>query len=769
MRVFTWPPIKPDNRFMLDSTKDTRNTYTRLAIARIRKGYLMRIDFQILTLLFVQVAISCPAWAQEPGGIDEPISLSNVDKVGLLSETKHSTRQIKPGPGPNELLLFPSKGIIVVNENSLKLLRKIEPRQVVGFTFSRDQSLTGWLEGKTLFIREEKTGRTIEIEAGDRPIGAAFSPDNKVVAVGDMMILPRSEGAGSNLLRIIDAATGKLIKKLDINRDGYGALTLVFSPDGKTLAVGNRNYQTKLIDTETWTLKHTLPKQMTHGIEFSPDGKKLAAAYVDGSFAVWDVESGENVKTVDTGCAEIYSVSWNSTGDLLATCGTAGTRLSPEKKYVSKPGYVQLWDAKTFKLAKELMDVRWAHSVRFTRDSKRLMSIVTKKRTMDDSPRIVIWSTGAATTKNIKPSPVIASQIPVAQSLDLPEVPAPIIALSPDGKQVISALRREYKIGRWDFASGERDLVFDDKHGWQIWQVAFNPDGSTVATASLDKTGKLWNAKTGKLIATLEGHNHRVKYVTYSQSGKYVLTASGRQYPYEKQEVVTARIWNGKTGEFVSEFRNHVDNVKMARFNADETLVLTGSDDHTARLWEVKTGKEMHALKIGSRVSSIEFSPDGKTILTASTGEPSSYLMSLKKAKRDAKPAVTMWDASTGRQVLNIPHLQSANASFNESGDQIVTACRGLITYFDTVSGKELRTLRTPLIGTQVTFSPNRKFFVVHEPEKALELWNLSSQKPVGRLAIEKPYSKFFSADDSMFYSLSRGGEFHSWSMEGLD
>lgn len=729
----------------------------------------MRLDSRVLALVILLAVMVCPSWAQKSGNGSEAISLDNVDRVGLLSETRHSARRIKLGRAPNELLLFPSKGIVVVDENSLKVLRKIEPSQAVGYAFSRDQSLTGWLEGKTLFIREEKTGQTIEIEAGDRPIGTAFSPDNKVVAVGDMIILRGREGAGSNLLRIFDTASGELIKKLDINRDGYGGLTLVFSPDGKTLAVGNRNYQTRLIDTETWTVKHTLPKHMTHGIEFSPDGKKLAAAYVDGSFAVWNVESGDNVATVDTGCAEIYSVSWNSTGDLLATCGAAGTRLSPEKKYVSKPGYVQLWNAKSFKLVRELMDVRWAQSVRFTRDSKRLMAVVTKKRTLDDDPRIAIWSTDAPPAKDTTPGPIDAPQLPVAQSLDLPEVAAPIVALSPDGTHVISALRREYKIARWDFASGERDLVFDDKHAWQIMKVAFSPDGSTVATASSDKTGKLWNAKTGELIATLEGHDHRLRYVTYSQSGKYVLTAIGRQYPYEKHEAVTARIWDGKTGDFISEFRNHVDNIRMARFSADETLVLTGSDDHTARLWEVKTGKEVHTLKLSSRVSSIAFSPDGKTILTASTGWPSSYLMSLKKAKRDPEPAVTLWDASTGTQVLNIPHLQSANASFNESGDQIVTACRGLITYFSTTSGEELKTLRTPLIGTQVTFSPRRKFFVVHEPDTEMELWNMSVQKPIGRLAIKKPYNKFFSPDDGMFYSLTRAGEFRSWSMDGLD
>ena len=89
----------------------------------------MRLDFRILALVFVQAAMACPAWAQKSGGSGEPIRLSNVDKVGLLSETKHSARRIKPGPDPNELLLFPSKGIIVVNENSLKVLRKIEPER----------------------------------------------------------------------------------------------------------------------------------------------------------------------------------------------------------------------------------------------------------------------------------------------------------------------------------------------------------------------------------------------------------------------------------------------------------------------------------------------------------------------------------------------------------------------------------------------------------------------------------------------------------------
>ena len=75
----------------------------------------MCLGLRILAIVFVQVALAYSAWAQEPGGMGEPIGLRNVDKVGLLSETKRSARRIEPGTDPNELLLFLSNGITVVD------------------------------------------------------------------------------------------------------------------------------------------------------------------------------------------------------------------------------------------------------------------------------------------------------------------------------------------------------------------------------------------------------------------------------------------------------------------------------------------------------------------------------------------------------------------------------------------------------------------------------------------------------------------------------
>ncbi len=189
-----------------------------------------------------------------------PITLANVTKVGLLAEPKRAARYIKLGPGPNELLLFPPNGIVVVDDKNLNVLRKLDKEQTRGFSFSEDRSLTSWTKGKAAMIRDEKTGKILEIDAGQRPGAGVFSSDNNVVAVGDM-IITGSEGEGSSLLRVFDAKSGKLIRKLEISMKGYGGLSPVFSPDGKTLAVGDRNYETKLFDTETWNLRHTLPEK----------------------------------------------------------------------------------------------------------------------------------------------------------------------------------------------------------------------------------------------------------------------------------------------------------------------------------------------------------------------------------------------------------------------------------------------------------------------------------------------------------------------------
>jgi WD40 repeat protein len=70
-------------------------------------------------------------------------------------------------------------------------------------------------------------------------------------------------------------------------------------------------------------------------------------------------------------------------------------------------------------------------------------------------------------------------------------------------------------------------------------EVAFSPDGKLLATASGDKTARLWEVASGKALATLAGHENEVNAVAFSPDGKLVATASADG---------TTRLWEVSNG-----------------------------------------------------------------------------------------------------------------------------------------------------------------------------------------------------------------------------
>jgi WD40 repeat protein len=138
-----------------------------------------------------------------------------------------------------------------------------------------------------------------------------------------------------------------------------GGLTVLFSHDGKTLAVGNRNSTTRLFDVASGKLLHTLPKGSSHGLAFHPSDKKLAVAYVDGSIGVWDTATGKLLSQVKTFAEEIYQIDWSPQGDMLASSGLQT--------------HISLWTP-DLKLLRTLNSPEWVISVQFTPDGSRLVT-----------------------------------------------------------------------------------------------------------------------------------------------------------------------------------------------------------------------------------------------------------------------------------------------------------------------------------------------------------------------------------------------------------
>ncbi|MEG4083766.1 WD40 repeat domain-containing protein, partial [Microcoleus sp. POL10_C6] len=119
-------------------------------------------------------------------------------------------------------------------------------------------------------------------------------------------------------------------------------------------------------------------------------------------------------------------------------------------------------------------------------------------------------------------------------------------------------------------------------HQDAVGSVSFSRDGKYIATASWDKTARLWDV-TGKLIQEFKGHQEGVSSVSFSRDGKYIATAS-----WDK----TARLWD-VTGKLIQEFKGHQDAVFSVSFSPDGKYIATASWDNTARLWQIRSLDEM--------------------------------------------------------------------------------------------------------------------------------------------------------------------------------
>ena len=280
---------------------------------------------------------------------------------------------------------------------------------------------------------------------------------------------------------------------------------VAFSPDGNLLASQSRDGTVNIWNPNTRQLLRTLNTKDSGGIAFSPDGNVLASgASTDKVVNLWNPNTGEHLNSFKGHEADVNRVIFRPDGDVLASG--------------SSDGKVHLWDPETGELLRILNTNKLA-GLAFSADSRILANGSW------EGALVKIWNpeTGQP-LHTLKPAVDVVFDV----------------AFSPN--ENILASSGWSGIDLWAADTGEHLLPFPTDSGRFLLSIAFSPDGRLLACGQDNKTITLWDADRGMLLHTLRGHagdtrdsdTAYVRDVAFSPDGQFLASAGGDK---------TVRLW----------------------------------------------------------------------------------------------------------------------------------------------------------------------------------------------------------------------------------
>lgn len=509
---------------------------------------------------------------------------------------------------------------------------------VRSIVFSPDRGLVAVasMDGRAV-VYDAATGGQLAVLEGHQSgaVRVAFREDSSAIATGD----------GQGTVRIW--TWPKPGDPIVLAGQEHGQALVMFDPEGRLLAYGDKT--SRLFDSTTGDLVREFDGHGSWVIDarFTPDGRRLVTASVDGTARVWDVPSGREVAHLRHGDG-VYRAALNPSGDVVATAAGTSMRLFrlaeqqllptdttdwmldalylPDGRTVAAAGQdhqVTIWDVESGDVVARLkgppvpiqridVDRSGTYVSAATEDGTvwvwdwRKRTVVAQRKLMSSALDVHFDPSGEVL--------VVAGTQVLAWRWRTGDEPREFYntlgyaaTFSPDGQYIAVAQGSNVEVWRADGTLPERTMF---GHNGEVTNLAFSPDSARLVSTALDGTARIWRVQDGELLLTLEPRQGAVAAAAFDDGGHRVVTGglSG-----------AISVWDADNGLPLAMLARHTNYVNNVQFSSGpDPRILSASDDSTVRISDCGPCQPLEQVR--ARAAEL-LSADGRTTPQTAVGQ----------------------------------------------------------------------------------------------------------------------------------------------------
>jgi WD40 repeat protein len=476
------------------------------------------------------------------------------------------------------------------------------------------------------------------------------------------------------------------------------------------------------------------------GVACSPDGSMIASSSEDGTLKLWST-NGTLLKTLNTLPYPTTAVAWSPNGAAIAAGTYYGGLISGQ----DGAGLTCVWQA----------PAGWTNNVGLACTTTNLFGKVTALAFSSDSTKL---ASGCAAGSNLVTAVPAGSFVATRPAYNTSVGPAAVtsVAFSSGGLMASGCEDGTICVYNPAWTLQWTSTGVNGAQATNVTAVAFSPDGSLLASASLDQTIKIWSTVNWTCLQTLTGHTNGVTSVAFSPDGQELVSGCVDG---------TVKVWSRTGGACLFTIVAGALPVTATAFTPDGTRVISAGDDGAVRLWSAADGSPVGGL--GGRnyfIGTVVVSPDGMLCAGAGGGAVqvwrtgdgalvqtlagnTNYVSSLAFSPDSGRlasgggpldPTIKLWQLSNGALLTTIPATTNGVMALAWSPDGLTLAAGGdsveqNITFWSTngvLQGTLGGTLSCHTNGvTALAFSPQGNLLASggRRPGNMVQVWTNST------------------------------------------